>query len=126
MVTCDTRDPVFVLDQARHGRARPEIERQLQLIGHPAHDQGANAAGPLRAQTAFARSATPALELERAQAAIAVELHPFAHGPRARAKRVRGFGLCHAAADRLHHLAAQQVLRRGVQLSRINGLAHAP
>ncbi len=118
-------DPVFARNQARHGGARPQIKRQLQLIGHLADNHRADASGLSDVQPPRTRSATPALELERAQAAVAVEAHPFAHGPQTRAKRGRGFGLCHSGTYRLHHLSAQQALRRGVQLPRIDLFVHA-
>src|SRR5579863_5709748 len=118
-------DPVFPRNQAGHRRARPQIERQFQLIGHLAHDQRADVLGALCAQTSLPRTPSPALELKRPQTAFPVKSHPFAHRPQARSERARRLALHHPTADRLHYLTTQQMQSRGLQFPGIISFVHA-
>jgi len=118
-------DGELALNQLRHRRARPQVKRQLQLIGHLAQYQLVDARGLLIVERAFARAPTSALGFERPQSTQLVQRNPFVHRAKTRIKQIRRLDLLHPIAHRIHYLPSQHVLRSRFELPRIISFVHA-
>jgi len=113
------------LDQLRHRLPRPQVERQHQLIRHPADNQRASPRGLLRILSPAASAPAPLAWLQCAHSAFSGQPHPLAHRAQAHAKCCRSRSLRHSVTYRLHHQLPQVGLRRAIQFPGINSCTHA-
>ncbi|CUS36261.1 hypothetical protein COMA2_210047 [Candidatus Nitrospira nitrificans] len=106
-------DPIFPRNQTRHRSPRPEIERQLQLIGQLAHDQTTDVLRLRNGQpAALATPTPPGLRFQGAQPSNLVDRHPLIHRTQANAVKLGRLSLRTPAAHRSHGESPEVRLRR--------------
>ena len=117
--------PIDPSDEGHDRGPRPQIKRELQLIRHPPHNQPPNTRSLLLIEQSPTDPPPPPLERQGPESALPIKSPPVTHCAQTRARGLGRSRLRHPPTHGLHHLTAQQLLRRRSQPPGIRSPPHA-